>query len=161
MNAEQQSNKIPEMAIIREVSNQAEIFYEQAVELGDHAALVLSNQRRSQMTSLETIAESTLKISDVLDYIKKQTARLPEWRQPMPGQSGPAAALGERLRNHLENKLVTNLETICRNLRIGKDEEADQQLRRRIHLLLIRQFIRQMIVEYEYQSNLNPNGGRK
>ncbi len=160
MNAEKQSSHISEMAIIREVNNQAEIFYEQAVELGDHAATVLPNltdKRRSQMTNLETIAESTLKFTDVLDYIKKQTARHDEWRRTKPIEP----CLGERLRDHLENKLKDNLDEICNHLNIKDDNDEDKQRRRRIHLLLIRQFIRQMVVEYEYQASLNQSGGRR
>ena len=67
----------PEMKIIREVSIQAEDFYDDAVKLGDHAAFALKATHRSQMTSLENIAESTFKTSDIFDYIKKQTSRFP------------------------------------------------------------------------------------
>src|SRR5579872_2935229 len=101
----------PEMKIIREVSNQAEKFYEEAIALGDHAAHVLKATHRSQMTSLENIAESTFKTSDVFDFIKKQTARFPYWRQTMPGnQSTPAnkkanQVFGLRLKEYLEQNL--------------------------------------------------------
>ena len=67
----------PEMKIIREVSIQAEDFYDDAVKLGDHAAFALKAAHRSQMTSLENIAESTFKTSDIFDYIKKQTSTFP------------------------------------------------------------------------------------
>ena len=73
-----------EMKIIYEVSNQAEKYYQDAIDLGDHAAHVLKAAHRSQMTSLENIAESTFKTSDVFDFIKKQTARFSYWRQSMP-----------------------------------------------------------------------------
>jgi hypothetical protein len=58
-----------EMKIISEVNIQAEDFYDDAVALGDLAAVMLEENHRSQMTSLENIAESTLKTSDVFDYI--------------------------------------------------------------------------------------------
>ena len=45
------------MKIIREVNNQAELFYNDAVRLGDYAASMLTNRHRSQMTSLENIAD--------------------------------------------------------------------------------------------------------
>src|SRR6266852_5392957 len=101
----------PEMKIIREVSNQAEKFYEDAIALGDHAAHVLKATRRSQMTSLENIAESTFKTSDIFDFIKKQTARFSYWRQSMPeNQPSPAnkkanQAFGLRLKEYLEQDL--------------------------------------------------------
>ena len=80
----QQQDTLPEineMQVIREVNIQAEAMYENAVQLGDHAAYVLGKKHRSQMTSLESIAESALKTSDILDYVKKQTARFDYWRR--------------------------------------------------------------------------------
>ncbi|MBE3558152.1 MAG: hypothetical protein IMW89_02880 [Ktedonobacteraceae bacterium] len=145
----------PEMKIIREVSIQAENFYNDAVKLGDHAAIALRREHRSQMTGLENIAESTLKISDVFDYIKRQTARFPDWRSPAPGQES-LGGFGERLKNYLEKELKKKLESICsaKGLNIGDTTDEEKQERRRVHLLLIRQFIRQMVVEYEYQVSL-------
>jgi hypothetical protein len=138
-----------EMKIIREVSNQAEYFYADAVKLGDHAAHTLKGAHRSQMTSLETIAESTLKTSDVFDYVKKQTARFPYWRQPTEDSN---EGFGERLKKYLEEKLGERRDIICgsQRLNIGNQTEDEQQERRRIHLLLMRQFIRQMVAQYEY-----------
>lgn len=140
----------PEMKIIREVSNQAENCYNDAVELGDHAAYTLKAAHRSQMTSLETIAESTFKTSDVFDYIKKQTARFSYWRQGFPGNRNPELGFGEHLKNYLEDDLAKKRDVIC-NARLNIQ---DIQERRHVHLLLMRQFIRQMVVEYEYQVSL-------
>jgi hypothetical protein len=146
----------PEMKIIREVSIQAENFYDDAIKLGDHAALALTERHRSQMTSLENIAESTFKTSDIFDYIKKQTSRFPYWRQPMRDQKDRDLGFGERLKNYLESDLKKILVTICgpKRLEIGDVTDEEKQERRRIYLLLIRQFIRQMVVEYEYQVSL-------
>lgn len=143
----------PEMKMIREVSIQAEDFYEDAVKLGDHAAYALRARHRSQMTGLENIAESTFKTSDIFDYIKKQTARFPNWRQPDPKAKDPNQGFGERLKEYLEKDLARRLATVCdhRRLDIGDTTDDQKQERRRIYLLLIRQFIRQMVVEYEYQ----------
>ena len=145
----------PEMKIIREVNIQAENFYSEAVKLGDHAAYALKAQHRSQMTNLENIAESSFKATDILDYIKKQTARFSYWRQPFPEDKDANTGLGERLKHYLEHHLQTTLENICgpKRLDIGNTSDEDKQERRRIYLLLIRQFIRQMTVEYEYQVN--------
>ena len=65
-----------EMQIIREVNIQAEEFYQTAQDLGNHAAYALKAAHRSQMTGLESVAESSFKTSDILDYIKKQTTRI-------------------------------------------------------------------------------------
>ena len=140
-----------EMKIIREVSIQAENFYEDAVKLGDHAAFALKAVHRSQITSLESIAESTFKTSDVFDYIKKQIARFPYWRQPFPEHTDKTVGFGERLMGYLEKELPKKLTIICNRLEIGNATDEQKQERRRIYLLLIRQFIRQMAAEYEYQ----------
>jgi hypothetical protein len=146
----------PEMKIIREVSIQAEDFYDDAVRLGDHAAFALKAAHRSQMTSLENIAESTFKTSDIFDYIKKQTSRFPYWRQPMREQKESNLGFGEHLKNYLESDLSKRLARICdaKRLNIGNTTDEEKQERRRIYLLLMRQFIRQMVVEYEYQVSL-------
>ena len=140
-----------EMQIIREVNDQAEMFYEEAIAIGDHAALALTRAHRSQMTGLENIAESAFKTADVLDCIKRQTARFPYWRQVFPGHSDEA--FGERLKNYLEKDLATKRDAICSPRRLNIDDKTDEhrQLRRRIYLLLIRQFLRQMVAQYEYR----------
>lgn len=143
----------PELKIIREVSMQAEEFYEDAIKLGDHAAHALRARHRSQMTGLENIAESTFKTSDILDYIKKQTARFPNWRQPDPTARDPNQGFGERLKEYLEKDLLKKMGTVCdrKHLDIGDATDEQKQQRRHIYLLLIRQFLRQMVVQYEYR----------
>lgn len=158
-----------EMQIILEVSDQAENFYEDAVQIGDHAAFALKARHRSQMTGLENIAESTFKSSDVLDYIKRQTARFPYWRQNFPKdpsnqsfserpkqleESDPSnKGFGERLKLYLEEDLVKKRNVLCseKHLNIGDKTDEDRQSRRRIYLLLIRQFLRQVAAQYEYR----------
>jgi hypothetical protein len=146
----------PEMKIIREVSIEAEDFYEQAVSLGDHAAEALKARHRSQMTGLENIAESTFKTSDVFDYIKKQTARFSHWQKPFSELKNSNQGFGERLKNYLENDLAKRCDNVCTRLETGDSSYKEKQERRHIYLLLIRQFIRSMVVEYEYQVNVGP-----
>lgn len=149
-----------EMQIILEVNNQAEICYPEAVKLGEHAAAALRKTHRAQLTGLETVAESTSKTSDVFDYIKKQTARNSSWRQSHKDSAGEG--FGVRLKNYLETGLEKRVGIICSNqLKIGEESEEDKRERRRIYLLLIRQFIRQMVVEYEFQVNLGDTLNRQ
>src|SRR5258707_12125193 len=108
----------PEMKIIREVNIQAENFYDEAVKLGDHAAYALKAQHRSQMTNLENIAESSFKATDILDYIKKQTARFSYWRQPFPEDKDATTGFGEKLNNYLNDPLPTTLGKIWRPKRL-------------------------------------------
>ncbi len=147
-----------DMQIIREVSATAEsdAFYGKAEKLGQHAAQALKASHRSQLTGLENIAESTLKTTDILDYIKKQTARFSYWRQGFPQAENPNEGFGESLKKYLEQDLRTRRDTICNaRLKIGDKTDEDKQHRRRVYLLLMRQFIRQMVVEYEYRVSLN------
>ena len=150
-----------EMKVIREVSIQAENCYNNAVELGEHAAYALKASHRSQMTGLENVAESTFKTSDVFDYIKRQTARLPYWRQPFPEVKNSDAGFGERLKDYLEKELPMKLGIIYKNLNIGDTTDEDRQERRRIYLLLIRQFIRHIVVHYEYLVSTHNNKKRE
>jgi hypothetical protein len=145
----------PEMKIIREVSDQAENFYEDAIRLGDHAADALKAQHRSQMTELENIADGALKSSDIFDYIKKQSARFFYWRQAFAEHGDAKIGFGERLKTYLEKDMAQKLKTICdpERLNIGNSSDEDKQKRRRIYLMLIRQFIHQMVAEYEYQTS--------
>ena len=138
------------MKIIREVNYQAELFYEEAVSMGDHAASALGRDRRAQMTSLENIAESTLKATDVFDFIKKQIARHDHWRKPSRHHTDPQQGFGERLRVYLEQSLLPRISAVCEAAGVSNEE---QRLRREIYLQLIRQFIRQVVVQYEYRVN--------
>ena len=158
-----------EMRIILEVNTQAEQFYEDAIQLGDHAAYVVKKKHRAQLTGLENIAESTRKVSDVLDYVKRQTARLPYWRQAfLPEQqvaqkeeavwhsiyTGDAAnkEFGERLKHYIEHELAAKRDVLCRiKLSIEDKTDEERSLRRHVYLLLIRQFIRQLVIQYEYR----------
>ncbi len=147
-----------DMQIIREVSAVAksDAFYEKAEKLGQHAAYALKASHRAQMTGLENIAESTFKSTDILDYVKKQSARFPYWRQNFPQGDNPNEGFGESLKKYLEQDLRTRRDTLCNGrLKIGDKTDEDKQYRRRVYHLLLRQFIRQMVVEYEYRVSLN------
>ncbi len=151
------------LKVIREVNIQAEEFYEDAVRLGNHAAYALKARHRSQMTGLENIAESAFKTSDVFDYIKRQTARVPQWRQADSTARNPHQGFGERLKTYLEKELPQRLAMICepQRLNIGEATDEEKQKRRQIYLLLMRQFIRQVVVHYEYQVSLGSMSNRK
>ncbi len=146
-----QQNKIDEMKIIREVNIQAEAFYEEANALGDHAAEAFGEKHRSQITGLENIAESSFKTSDIFDYIKRQSARHEHWRKD---------DFGKKLIEKLEIELAKRQKAICGGLRISEKTDEGRQERRRVHLLLIRQFVRQMAVEYEFQVSFGKGARR-
>src|SRR2546421_9216723 len=139
------------MKIIREVNIHAEAFYEEAKKLGDHAADTFGEKHRAQITGRENIAESAFKTSDIFDYIKRQTARQAHWRKD---------DFGKKLIDKLEKELASRQKTISGGLNISEKTDQGRQERRRIHLLLIRQFIRQMAVEYEFQVSFGKGARR-
>jgi hypothetical protein len=147
-----------EIKIIHEVNNRAELFYEDAVKIGDHAAHALGRSHRSQLTGLENVAESALKITDIFDYIKRQTARYSYWRTAFPPHT--SVTFGERLRSYLENDLAKVRDEACAVLQIGDTSDEEKQLRRRVYLLLVRQFIGQMVIEYEYRVTSDGSSGK-
>lgn len=154
-----------DMRMMREINIQAIAFYEAAVKLGDHAAFAFrdlnrskKNSHRSQMTGLENIAESTFKVADILDYIKKQIARFDYWRKGYPRNADPNEGFGEALKKYLENDMKEKCDTICRRLEIKDSTDDDKYKRQQVYLQLIRQFIRQMVVEYEYRISKEENG---
>lgn len=113
------------------------------------------NRHRAQMTGLENIAETTLKVTDVLDYIKKQTARQRGWQNKV-GAHGER--FGESLKTYVENGLDTFLANVCYGF-IDDTTYEGKLKRQEAYLELIRQLVRQLVVRYEYQiseDQINP-----
>jgi hypothetical protein len=129
------------MKIVKEIALKADNddFYNKAKKFGETAARAFGNRHKSQMKNLENIANSTLKVSDVLDYIKKQVSK--------PKDSWKQNDFGEQLKVHIEGDIRTkNRKVICRTLDIQEDSPEAQ----RIYLNLTREFVRQLVVHYEY-----------
>jgi hypothetical protein len=142
-----------ELKIILEVNEAAEQFYPESFKLGEHAAAVITNRHRSQLTNLEHVANSAFKASDVFDYIKRQTARYEYWRKPHPGYSDEI--FGLRLLNLLAKDLEVRRNDICSRLEISHQSDEDRHLYRHVYLLLMRQCIQQMVVQYEFSASLS------
>lgn len=157
--------------IIMRVNEAADTFYDKSQDFGTIAADAFrereaeEKKHRSQLTGLENIAETTTKVSDVLDYIKRQTARQDGWKAPYDKkrlgeilgyaqedrvQKYVGQCFGEILKNYIENDLGQVRANICSALGIGQKDEQDLRDRQQIHLYLIRQFVRQIVVQYEY-----------
>ncbi len=130
-----------QMKILKEIAQVADNddFYNRAKRLGEIASRAFDGSRhRSQLTNLENIANSTLKVTDVLDYIKKQIARLDMWRKDN---------FGDKLKKYIEQSLRKRREEICGRLKIEENSSEGQK----IYLNLIREFVRQLVVHYEYR----------
>lgn len=146
------------LKMIREVSLMADGFYNQAEALGkiaannehgiddeeaDEAKRSSDKKRkhRAQITGLESIANSALKVTDIINYLKTQTARRKFW------QSGE---LGQQVLKFINVELVEKKRQICTELKLPLDQVEAQQ----VHLHLIREFVYQFAAQYEYQCML-------
>src|SRR6266487_6404153 len=133
------------MKIILRVNEQAERFYDKSEELGTLAAFSFREERgrerqqrhRAQMTGLENIAETALKFTDVLDYIKKQIARQPGWKNEYQGQR-----FGESLKTYIEGHIKEQADHIYAEVRINTSTDEGKREHQHIYLQLIRQLIR-------------------
>lgn len=157
--------------IMIDVNKEADKFYNKSQELGLLAAESFREQdsrnnkkkHRAQMTGLENIAETTMKGSDVLDYIKKQTARQPGWQKIYEGrrlsevlknhQEYEGKCFGEILKNYIEKDLDEIRKSICSNIGIDNQSDEDQRDQQQVYLHLIRQLVRQIVVQYEYRAS--------
>ncbi len=133
----------------------SEEFYQKSQDLGILAAQSFREEQgrerqqrhRAQMTGLENIAETTLKVTDVLDYVKKQTARQKGWQKEVGANK---ERFGEVLKKEIESGLKTFVDNVCNGFIEGTTDDVKQE-RQEAYLLLVRQFIRQLVVRYEYQ----------
>ena len=133
------------MKIIRKVAQQADNFSQDAERLGGKAAHAFPREARAQVTGLESIANSSLKVADILDYLKVRTAR-----SHRDSREGPVKwcveNLGRELVEYLGETLKRVRDRIWADPDLIRTPEGDQE----VHLLLIREFVRQLAAHYEY-----------
>ena len=128
-----------EMQIIRAVAFQADAIRDKAEEFGQHAAEAIQDEAgNSQIKGLENIANCALKVSDVLNYIKRQTAKC------RPNKSWRKDKFGASLLQFTSEELQRRCDAVAQQLGAADVE------RQRIHLLLIREFMRQMVAHYAF-----------
>lgn len=126
------------LRVLREVALRADRFQGPAERIGSNAAAALGRNKRAQITGLESAANSALKVTDVLNYIKLRTARHSEWRREQ---------WGEDLLEFLTHELRDHKHEICNSLAIDRNSIEGLE----VHLMLIREFARQLSAEYEYR----------
>jgi hypothetical protein len=136
---------IQNLRILTEISLKADYYSEQAQALGKEAAKDFGNRRKAQIKGLENIANSALKVTDVLDYVKKQIGRHGFWK-----------SFGEKLKTHLEKNIREDKDSICQKLNLDNSKETGFE-GQEVYLTLIREFIRQMTVHFEYELAVGGN----
>ncbi|RLC20132.1 MAG: hypothetical protein DRI57_05515 [Deltaproteobacteria bacterium] len=128
------------MKMLKEVAICADKFPKKTESLGGIATEAFGNKHKAQIKSLENIANTALKVSDVLDYIKRQTGKSEQDKRWKSKQ------LGERLLNEIREHLKKDRDTVCKRLNITAEENHLE-----VYLLLIREFVRQVVIHYEYE----------
>ena len=126
--------------------------YQDAEHFGAVAAEAFGRERgKAQLKNLENIANSTRKWSDVMDYIKRQTSRVREWKKEIeiqtPRMNEPGKVIfGLDLLKFLRTVMKSRREKIITELSLT-NEYTQQEL----YLLLIRGFIKQLIIHFEWR----------
>ena len=142
------------MKIHREVELQIDQMYKDTRALGSVAFQVFGRDRgKAQLRNLENIANSTLKVSDVLDYIKRQTARMNEWKKQ---------GFGKRMLKYVEEDIDTQKKDIFDNLAhctiLTQSETDDLQshqvefMKQNVAMQLIRHFPKNNVPNARYRS---------
>lgn len=126
--------------IVREVSLIADDLYPDAQKLGTIAFEALTKDKRSQITGLESLANSTQKVSDVFNYIKTRTARHTAWKDQ---------DFGKKLLAYMENTLAKKHELVLTRIN-ERGITPDRYQQQEIHIMLIRAFIAQLAAQYEF-----------
>lgn len=131
------------LQMMREVAEEAdsEPFYATAKSLGETAAQKMTGRHRSQITDLKEVADTAMKVTDVLNHVKNQTARRAYWLE-----------LGPALLDVIETDLAGRKASICARLTaLSKEPHERAKQEQQIHLSLIREFVRQLAAHYEYR----------
>lgn len=126
------------MKIVHEVALAAEGFYDKARDFGKQAATALKENKRAQITGLESVANDSMKVTDVFNYIKTRTARQSEWRDQN---------FGFELLAYLEKDMGNKRNDLISKLSLARDTKESQE----VYILLIREFVRQLAAQYEYE----------
>lgn len=118
--------------------------------LGVHATEAFKKDKRP-MRSLENIAYGTADVTDIFDFIKRQTGkttRKEKWRYFMEGEE---LEFGPRLLEKLEN-LRKKAEEIRKQVlgeEVSEPQRRDRELD--IHLELVQSYIRHLVSHFLYQ----------
>ena len=136
------NDSLQQLKIMRAVALECDSLYERVQALGNVAGLALGNAKRSQITGLESIANSALKVGDVRDYLKLRTARQREWQ---------TEGAGQQVLTFIEQDLGAARSRVCKMLNI-----EDPGQRQAVYLMLIREFVRQLAAHYEFVVKFGP-----
>jgi hypothetical protein len=131
-------NKEQRLRLRREVAIRADQFYDEGEAQRFGQTAHQNHLKKGQIKNLQSVAESALKVSDVLDYVKIQSGKHDDWRRNN---------FGPDLLNHIRHQLLKSRNEICATLGFSTSGIEAQT----VYLHLIRAFIRQVAAHYEYK----------
>jgi len=132
------------VALEQAIAQKSDEYDEKAVE---HADLLLQTDLdKSQIRGLETLAYTTDKVSDVTDWLKVRVGR------DSKGKGWAREGIGRDIVNYVTS-LRSDAEQIVGRLRkAGLSPQNDPDLTRRVHLRLIREYLKHLAAHFEYRS---------
>ena len=133
------------MKILKEIAyhTSTKEFYNEAKEFGERAAVNI--EKKAQLQNLQTIADSTLKVTDILNYIKNQASKHSYWNKDK-FTSDILDYLYEKENEGLHEYQEKIIES--ENL---KELSLDHYDKQHVYLLICREFIKQVLVHYNFK----------
>jgi len=144
------ANHVVELALRRTVAAKSDLYYEATKEFGGLAriAFAAGASGKAQIRNLENIANSASRVSDILDFVKRQSGRQTRW---LTHEFGPL--LLKKLDNDLKadsEQVFKEVQTATSGLTTSEVGGLHEDDRRRIHILLCREFVRHLSAHYLY-----------
>ena len=143
------ASRLAEIAIRKHIASKSDIYYETVQSLGEIAWGAFGEGRKSQIRNLENVANSASGVAEILDFVKRQTGRsrpTSQWRYE---------DFGHELLRALDGALRKDAQSIFDEVKEAiKRHELSDDDRRRIHVLLCREFIRHLSSHYLYKTGL-------
>jgi hypothetical protein len=143
------ASHLAEIAIRKRIAARSDAYYSDTQSLGEVAWLAFGERNKSQIRNLENIANSAMRVADILDFVKRQTGRsrpTKQWRFQDFGHN-----LLEKLDKPVRQDAQNIFDSVKRDVR---DHQLGIDDQRQIHIFLCREFIRHLSANYLYKMGL-------
>ncbi len=146
------------LRIRQAVALQAQEVYKEATEMARDIRSAFLSQRgegregagRGQLRQFEANVCSSDTVAAVLDFVKRQTARLRPWRE---------SHLGEKFLDWVGKKLPAHMEQISQRLQRQRAEPLSEEETLDVRLMVIQEFVRALVSQVEYLKVLAVEAG--
>jgi|LSQX01.1.fsa_nt_gb hypothetical protein len=128
------------------IAVESDRLYETTIQLAETAARAL---KKAQINGLQNVCYSTKRLSDIYNFIKKQTGKSEK------GKDWRKNDFGKRLLTDLES-LAERARSLVEQLALT-DAKAKREWERRVHLILCREYVKHLAAHYFFKLN-EPSG---